>query len=140
MNFLFILDQNLKKIPENLNANDYMSTMIKKIIKSLKKIAPEKEFETSNSPKSASWITNEIKSAIVERDKMFQRLIAEPTIENQTRYKQIRNKVTNLIRNGKRDNNFKKLGKNPKPKIFYRTLKKLAKEKTMPSIYQILMT
>ena len=54
---------------------------------------------------------------------MFQKWIAEPTIENQTRYKQIRNKVTNLIRNGKRDDNFKKLGKNPSPKIIYRTLK-----------------
>ena len=100
-----------------------MSTMIKKIFESLNKFAPEKVFETSDSPKSASWITNEIKNAIVKRGKAFQKWIAEPTIENQTRYKQIRNKVTNLIRNGKRDDNFKKLGKNPSPKIIYRTLK-----------------
>ena len=105
-----------------LKITDYMSTMIKKIIESLNKFAPEKVFETSDSSKSASWITNEIKKAIVKRDKMFQRWIAQPTIENQTRYKQIRNKITNLIRNGKRDNNFEKLDKNPNPKIIYRTL------------------
>ena len=35
---------------------------------------------------------------------MFQKWIAELTIENQTRYQQRRNKVTNLVRNGKNDN------------------------------------
>ena len=63
------------------------------------------------------------KMPLYRETKCFEKWIAEPTIENQTRYKQIRNKVTNLIRNGKRDDNFKKLGKNPSPKIIYRTLK-----------------
>ena len=74
--------------------------------------------ELNDTPKSPSCFTNEIKKAIVKRDKMFQKWIAEPTIENQTRDKEIRNKVTNLIRNGKRDDNFKKLGENPIKKKF----------------------
>ena len=56
------------------------------MIETLNKNAPEKVFETTDSPKSASWNTNEIKIAIVKRDKLFQKWIAEPTIE---KYKQI---------------------------------------------------
>ena len=84
---------------------------------------PEKVIETTDSPNSASWITNEIKNAIVNRDKTFPKRIAESTIENKTRYKHIRNEVTKLIRNGKRDNNFQKLGQKPHTKKIYRTLK-----------------
>ena len=52
---------------------------------------------------------------------MIQKWIAEPTIENQTSYRQIRHKVTKLLRKGNEDDNFKKLCKSPK--LFYRTPK-----------------
>ena len=94
--------------------------MIKNIFETLNKFAPENVIETTYSPKSASWITNKIKNA--KRNKMFHKWIAERTIEIQTRYKQIRIKVTNLI-SGKKDDNFKKLGKNPNSNMIYRILR-----------------
>ena len=47
--------------------------MIEKIMEDLNKFAPETVFETTDSPKSASWIIKEIKNAIVKRDKLFQK-------------------------------------------------------------------
>ena len=93
------------------------------IYKTLNEFAPERVIEVTDPPKSASWVTNKIKNVIVKRDEMFQKRIAEPAIENQTRYKQTRYKVTNLIRNRKRDNNVKRFGKNTNPKMIYRTIK-----------------
>ena len=89
--------------------------MIKRIRETLNNFAPVNVFETTDSPKFASWITNELKNA-KKRDKLFQKWIAERTIEKQTRYKQILNKVSNLIRNGEKDDKLKKTRQKSKPK------------------------
>ena len=41
--------------------------MINKIIETFNEFAPEKIFETTDSPQSASWITKKIKNAIVNK-------------------------------------------------------------------------
>ena len=69
-----------------------------------------------------SWITNEIKTFITKRDTMFQKWIHSPTEENHILYKTIRNKVTQIIRTGKKQANFDALGQNLNPTKIYATL------------------
>ena len=69
------------------------------------------------------WITNKIKNAITRRNKLFEKWINIPSIENQKKYKPIRNKVSALIREAKKEVNYRKIGKDPSAKCIYRTLK-----------------
>ena len=123
LNFLFYLDQQFRKIPENLNADLYMDALSKTIVKCVDKYAPEKCLPLSDNTHSSSWITNKIKNAIGKRDRLFKQWIENPTEENRLVYKKSRNNVTRLIRQEQREDNFRKLGKNPTPKQIYKTLK-----------------
>ena len=123
LNFLFLLDQNLKKLPQHLNANDYMDALAKSIMETVDKFAPEKRAENNKKHFKETWITNEIKIAIVKRINLFEKWIHNPAKTNRERYKNERNNVTNLIRKEKRNENFQKLGENPTPKQIYKTLK-----------------
>ena len=57
------------------------------------------------------------------RDKLFQRMICNPTEENKENYRKLRNEVTHSIRCAKRDYNYEKLAKNPSMKKLYQVLK-----------------
>ena len=83
-------------------------------------------------------ITNEIRNAITKRDKLFHQWVQSPNEINRDLYKRQRNIVTSLIRNAKRDCNYKKLGNNPSSKTIYRTLKyQLAKDEPKNNIPDI---
>ena len=101
LNFLFLLDQNLKKLPQHLNANDYMDAMAETIMETVDKFAPEKRAENNKKHFKETWITNEIKNTIVKRNKLFEKWIQNPAKTNSELYKNARNNVTNLIRKEK---------------------------------------
>ena len=67
-------------------------------------------------------ITNEIKTAIVKRNNLFEEWIQNPTKTNRERYKNARKNVTKLIRKEQRNEKFQNL-ENPTPKQIYKTLK-----------------
>ena len=74
------------------------------------KFAPEKRAENNKKHFKETWITNEIKNAIVKRNILFEKWIQNPAKTNRERYKTARNNVTKLIRKEKRNENFKKTG------------------------------
>ena len=82
------------------------------------------------------WITNKIKNAITRRNKLFEKWINIPSTENQKKYKTIRKKVSALVREAKKEVNYRKIGKDPSAKCIYRTLKaiKCNQESSSPVI------
>ena len=54
---------------------------------------------------------------------MFDKWINNPSTENQEKYKTIRNKVSALIREAKKEVNYRKTGEDPSANFIYRTLK-----------------
>ena len=121
LNFLFLLDQKLKTIQSTSCTEMRAQTMCEKIIECIDNFAPEKEVVIKN--ETNSWITNEIKKAMVKRDCLFRKWVENPKSKNHIEYKNQRNVVTQKIRLAKKEANFKKLGPNPSPKHIYRTLK-----------------
>ena len=67
---------------------------------------------------------------------MFEKWINNPPYENQEKSKTIRNKVSDLIREAKKEVNYRKIGKVPSTKGIYRTLKaiKCGQESSPPVI------
>ena len=120
LNFLFILDQKLKALDMNNNLDDTLESLIQIIMECVNRFAPEKSYD--HKPAS-SWITNKIKNEIKKRDKLFQKWIEDPSDDNRSKYKAIRNKITKEIKNAKREHNFCKLGTNPTVKKIYSSLK-----------------
>ena len=104
LNFLLVLDQNLKTIPLNLDIEDQSTSLADSIIESVNKFAPEQCHHPINN--SDSWITNSVKNAINKRDKLFQKWVSNSTDENHRLYKKQRNNVTANIRKSKKDYNF----------------------------------
>ena len=119
LNFLFLLDQKLKKL-DQLDKLD-----IEKITETIKfcvdELAPEKE--TTKIEKCDEWITNKIKNEITKRNKLFREWTVSSTDDNKEKYKNQRNKVTAMIKKAKRECNLQKLGNNPNAKTLYRNLK-----------------
>ena len=54
---------------------------------------------------------NEQPEFALQKDNLFQKCIADRSIDNQNWYKQFRNKITKWIRGRKKEDNFRKLGK-----------------------------
>ena len=119
LNFLFILDQTLKKFEPSKQFD--LETIAKTIMRCVNKFAPEQE--TTVRKVSNDWITKKLKKEITRRNKFFQKWIKCPTEENRSFYKKQRNMVTTLIKNAKRQSNFDRLGENPSAKTIYRNLK-----------------
>ena len=66
---------------------------------------------------------------------MFEKWINNPSTEYQEKYKTITDKVSALIREGKKEVNYRKIGKNPSAKYFYRTLKAIkCNQKSSPPV------
>ena len=61
----------------------------------------------------------------------FQKLIVDPILGNQNRYKQFRDKLTKWIRKSKKEHNFRKLGKYSTAKTIYKSLKQSKKATAM---------
>ena len=91
------------------------------IMSTVNRFAP---LQTHPKPKNgADWITNKLKNAISKRDELFQNWVKNPSDQTREKYRKFRNKVTSMIREAKREANFKRLGENPSSKTIYRTLK-----------------
>ena len=121
LNFLFLLNHKLKKIPEFAPAEEQVESIIKSVRECIDEHAPAKMKPISESTKN--WITSKIKNAITRRNTLFEKWIKNPSTENQEKYKTIRNKVSALIRKAKKEVNYRKIGKDPSAKCIYRTLK-----------------
>ena len=121
LNFLFQLNHKLKKIPDFAPAEEQLESIIKSVRECIDKHAPEKMKPISES--TNDWITNKFKNAITRRNTLFQKWINNPSTENREKYKTIRNKVSVLIRDAKKEVNYRKIGKDPSAKCIYRTLK-----------------
>ena len=133
MNFSFLLDQKLRKLdPECDNLVEKIS---KTILECVDKFAPLTAVKRRQQHNSNDWITNEIRNAITKKDKLFHQWVQSPNEINRDLYKRQRNIVTSLIRNAKRDCNYKKLGNSPSSTTIYRTLKyQLAKDEPKNNI------
>ena len=62
------------------------------------------------------------KDALLNRDQLYQKWIDNPCDDYRKKYKSYRNKVTHMIREAKRADNFEKLGEKPDSKTNYKTL------------------
>ena len=121
LNFLFLLDQKLKGIDYNKKADEQLVFITENIMSTVNRFAP---LQTHPKPKNgADWITNKLKNAISKRDELFQNWVKNPSDQTREKNRKFRNKVTSMIREAKREANFKRLGENPSSKTIYRTLK-----------------
>ena len=120
LNFLFLLDQKLRQINENADVDTYVTKIIDCIINCLDRFAPEKP---PSEKKHSPWINNKIKNRIQKRNLLFQKWIKDPSEQNRQALKNLRNEIRGLIRNAKREQNFKELGSNPSSKTIYKKLK-----------------
>ena len=121
LNFLFLLDQKLKQIDEKTSAEYHVESIVNSVIECVDKFAPLRVCSAKETPNQ--WITNKIKNAITKRDKLFETWVEKPTKSNHDDYKSFRNKVCSMIREAKKQDNFRKLGVNPTARAIYRTLK-----------------
>ena len=94
--------------------------MCEKVIECIDKFAQEKEVVIKN--ETNSWITKEIKNAMVKRNCLFRKWVENPNSKNHIEYKNQRNVVIQKTRLARKEANFKTLGPNPSPKHIYRTL------------------
>ena len=120
LNLLFLLDQKLRKIDDDMDIEPFVENIIYCILECVDRFAPER---TMKRKKHGSWITNQIKNSIKKRDNLFQNWIKNPTNENHLAFKKVRNQIRSMIRNAKREQNFKELGENPSTKLTYKKLK-----------------
>ena len=97
LNFLFILQQRLFKM------NDYdlesswceLSSIILQVFDDKCPITKNKIFKNS-------WMTNRLKNLISKRDRAHGTLISHPNSKNEFRFKQLRDLVTNEVRNARK--------------------------------------
>ena len=121
LNFLFLPNHKPKKIPEYAPAEEQVESKNKSVRECIDKHAPEKVKPISES--SNDWITNKNENAITIRNTLFEKWINNPSTENQEKHKTIKSTVSALIREAKKEVNYRKIGKNPSAKCIYRTLK-----------------
>ena len=81
---------------------------------------------------SNDWLTNEIKRVILKSDNLFDLLVQSPCENSKNLFKRQRNLVTSLIRNAKRECNYRKLGNNPSSKTINSELKYQLTELKIP--------
>ena len=103
-----------------------MESIVKSVSECVDKFAPLRV--SSGKEPSNQWINNKIRNAITKRNKLSQIWVEKPTKSNHDNYKSFRNKVCLMIREAKKQDNFRKLGVNPTARAIYRTLKTLEKQ------------
>ena len=121
LNFLFLLEQKLKQIDEKTSAENHVEYIVKSVSECVETFAPLRV--SSGKEPSIQWINNKIKNAITKRIKLFQIWVEKPTKSKHDDYKSFGNKVCSMIREAKKQDNFRKLGVNPTARAGYRTLK-----------------
>ena len=121
LSFLFLLDQKLKQFDEKTSAEYLVESIVKSVSEYVDKFAPLGV--SSGKEPSNQWNNNKIKNAITKRNKLFQIWVEKPTKSNHDNYKSFRNKVCLMIREAKKQDNFRKLGVNPTARAICRTLK-----------------
>ena len=119
LNFLFLLDQSLKKFEPS--TQKVLEKIAETIMLCVDKFAPVKKSTVKKL--SNDWINNKLKNEITKINKLFQNCLKCPTEKNRSIYKNQRNIVTKLIKNSKRQSNYDKLGRNPSAKMIYRNMK-----------------
>ena len=70
---------------------------------------------------SNQWITTRIEYAITKRNKLFQTWVEKPTKRNHDDYKSFKNEVSSIIREAKKQDNFRKPNVNPTARATYTT-------------------
>ena len=105
-NFLFLLQNKLQRIPDEVDINHKVELLAKTMMECVETFAPKKNIALNKRP--PEWITNHIKRAITKRDKLFQKWIDDLNETNRSAYRKQRNEVPQKIRAAKRDANLKK--------------------------------
>ena len=113
-------------MPQTLPVDEFVSQMIETILYCIDKFAPEKNVPSIKNENQ--WTTNKIKNAIKKRDRLYQIWLDNSSTENRERYRQIRNYDTQIIRESKREENFRNLENNPTAKTIYKTLMTVKKQ------------
>ena len=129
--FLFLLHQKLKKIPIDISADEHVVAITNSIGDCLNWFAPEKKLTLQNNWNQ--WIANKIKNAMKRRNRLFQIWINNPTSSNHKHYTKYRNRVSAIIHEAKKIENFNKLGQNPSARLMYETLKTNKSQQRQPS-------
>ena len=111
----------MKQIDEQSSAEYHVRSIVNSVIECVDIFAPLRVSSVKES--SNQWITNEIKKAVTKRNKLFQILVEKPSKGNLVDYKSFKNKVCSMIREAKKQDNFRKLGINSTARASYRTLK-----------------
>ena len=119
LKFLFFLDQKLKRLSLDSPVDDLIAQMSEAIMECVNKFAPKQPILHNSDDQ---WITNSIKNALLKQDQLYQKWIDNPCDDYRKKYKSYRYEVTHMIRESKKTDNFKKLGKNPDSKTIYKTL------------------
>ena len=96
LKFLFLLDQKFKRISLDSPVDDLIAQMSEAIMECVDKFASKQPIVHNS---DNQWITNSIKNARLKRDQLY---------DYRKKYKSYRNKVTHMIREAKRTDNFKK--------------------------------
>ena len=113
----------MKQIDEKTSAESHVESIVKSVSECVDKFAPLRI--SSGKEPSNQWIINKIKNAITKRNKLFQIWVEKSTKSNHDDYKSFRNKVCSMIREAKKQDNFRKLSVNPTARAVYWTLKTL---------------
>ena len=111
----------MKQVDEKTSAEYHVEAIVKSVSECVDQFAPLRV--SSGKEPSHQWIINKIKKAIPKRNKLFQTWVEKPTKSNHDDYKSVRNKVCSMIREARKQDNFRKLGVNPTARAIYRTLK-----------------
>ena len=120
LNFLFILQHRLN------NMNDYdlesswceLSSIILQVFVVKCPLTKNKIFKNS-------WMTNRLKNLIRKRDRAHDTLISHPNSKNEVRFKQLRNLVTNEVRNAPKQHYDQKLTLSGIPAQTFKLFKEL---------------
>ena len=104
LNFLFILQHRLN----NMNDYDLESSWCELSSITLQ-VFDDKCPITKNKIFKNSWMTNRLKNLIRKRDRAHDTLISHPNSKTEVRFKQLRNLVTNEVRNARKQHFDQKL-------------------------------
>ena len=118
LNFLFILQHRLNKMNNYDLESSWceLSSIILQIFDDKCPITKKKIFKNS-------WMTNRIKNLISKRDRAHDTLISHPNSKNEVRFNQLRNLVTNEVRNARKQHYDQKLTLSGSPAQIFKVFK-----------------
>ena len=120
---MFVFDQKLQQKSDDATWEIQVTSISNRILENLKKFLSQKE--NSQREKSDVWISNKLKTSKTKENKLFQKWIGDPSLENDQAYESKSKKNLFTIRQLKRHH--KQLGVKPSSGIISRTLEVLKK-------------